>query len=90
MDGQSEEPLYCGRCGIRVDVSKDGDGVENVRCEACGESDTLLVAKREAGAHLAHQFLRQVILKLPREQACHVFYRFVEKPSPGPALSPMQ
>ncbi len=54
-------PLLCGRCKVRLDVPADPHDDSIVCCPACGESDTLHNALREAGRHVAHNLLSKML-----------------------------
>jgi hypothetical protein len=58
-----EFSILCGKC--RVQVEKFHVGFESmVRCPKCGETDTLRIARREAGEHTAHQLLQRILAHL--------------------------
>jgi len=80
-----DRALLCGRCRVRLDVPADADDNSIVSCPACGESDTLKNALREAGEHFAHKLLSRMLRgaesELSAPEAEHrppLHFRFVE------------
>jgi len=70
-----DELIVCGRCRTVVQVEALSGGETVVRCPACGESDTLEAARREASQHTAYAFLQQALRPL-KAGAPEVRYRF--------------
>jgi hypothetical protein len=77
--------LLCGRCNVRLDVPADAGDDSIVSCPACGESDTLKNALREAGEHFAHKLLSRMLRGADSESSAPgaeprpaLYFRFVE------------
>ena len=75
MDFDDEERILCGRCRTAVVCEAVSEGEAIVRCPICGESDTLVAARREASRHTAYAFLQRA-LKPIKAGAPEVSYRF--------------
>jgi hypothetical protein len=78
-------PLFCGRRGVRAEVSLDTYREAVVLCPNCGEGDTLTNARREAGLHEAHKLLSIMLRGVDRQatkgargQGPPPSFRFVE------------
>lgn len=51
MTDEPSGSLLCGQCRVPVEGSTDADGIDRVRCPACGRADTLDDAVGYAADH---------------------------------------
>ena len=76
MGSEDQHPILCGRCKIPVDVSAGRE--RRVCCPACGQTDTLEEARREAGQHTAHTLLWRMLQGVLKKDQQEPSFRFVE------------